>query len=229
MRIAIIPARGGSKRIHRKNIRLFHGKPIIAWSIEAALKSNCFDRVLVSTEDEEIASISERYGAQVPFLRPSRLADDLTSTGEVVRSSILSLQSRGVKPTHVCCIYATAPFISHVDLRSAYGELTLTGVDYVFSACSFSFPIQRGFFVDDSGLAKMQFPEMFRMRSQDLKPFFHDAAQFYWGTLKAWLDDRPIYDLRARPWFIPRTRVQDIDTEEDWKVAENLFSLGLNE
>jgi N-acylneuraminate cytidylyltransferase len=220
----VIPARGGSKRIPRKNVREFRGKPIIAWSIEAALRSGCFDRIVVSTDDDEIAEVAVRHGAEAPFRRPPELADDHAPTLPVVAHAVDWLRAHGAAPDAVCCIYATAPLVAAQDLRRGLELLLGSGVDYVFTCTTFPFPVQRALTRDPSGRIAMLHPEHAATRSQDLPEAFHDAGQFYWGTADAWTGRRPIYG-RALPLMIPRHRVQDIDTPEDWARAELLHRL----
>jgi len=221
--IAIIPARGGSKRIPRKNIKLFFGKPMIAWSIEAAKASGCFDRIIVSTDDDEIADIAKRYGAEVPFMRPAELSKDFAGTTSVVKHAIETLLAQGGTLNDVCCIYATAPFVTAEDIRQAFEKLVANNCNYVFSATSFPFPIQRALKVSERGYVEMFQPENFAKRSQDLEESFHDAGQFYWGTVKAWVDESLIFGHNSMAHILPRYRVQDIDTPEDWLRAEMLF------
>lgn len=223
MKLAVIPARGGSKRIPRKNIKPFRGKPIIAWSIEAALRSGCFDQVVVSTDDGEIAEVSKRYGASVPFMRPPELADDHTGTGAVVAHAIEWFLRIGRSPGLACCIYATAPFVTPDDLMRGLDVLESSGSDYAFAVTSYAFPIQRAIRIDAAGRVEMFQPEHFATRSQDLEPAFHDAGQFYWGRSSAWLAGKPIFSRDASPVVLPRYRVQDIDTPEDWARAERMF------
>ena len=223
MNIAIIPARGGSKRIPRKNIKLFFGKPMIAWSIEAAKASGCFDRIVVSTDDDEIADIAKRYGAEVPFMRPAELSNDFAGTTPVVKHAIETLLAQGGALNDVCCIYATAPFVTAEDIRQAFEKLVANNCNYVFSATSFPFPIQRALKVSERGYVEMFQPENFAKRSQDLEECFHDAGQFYWGTVKAWVDESLIFGHNSMAHILPRYRVQDIDTPEDWLRAEMLF------
>jgi pseudaminic acid cytidylyltransferase len=220
MRLAVIPARGGSKRIPRKNIKQFGGIPMIAWSIQAALQSQCFDRLIVSTDDIEIADVARAHGAEVPFMRPSELADDYAGTIPVVAHAIEWQNQHGVTATDVCCIYATAPFVRASDLRSGLEILHSAGADYAFSVTSYASPIQRAFRVTAEQRLEMFYPEHFFTRSQDLEEAWHDAAQFYWGLADAWLALKPIFAPYSAPIMIPRERVQDIDTPEDWKVAE---------
>jgi N-acylneuraminate cytidylyltransferase len=223
MRLGIIPARGGSQRIPRKNIKEFCGKPIIAWSIEAALKSGAFDRVLISTDDSEIADIAKIFGAEVPFMRPSSLSNHLTPTIPVVEHAIKWANTHSLKPTEVCCIYATAPMIDIQDLQQGLQTLKDKDCDYVFSATSYAFPIQRAFQINKQDRVEMFYPEYFSLRSQDLPFAFHDAGQFYWGKPEAWLSQKPMFSSRAIAHLIPRHRVQDIDTSEDWLRAELMF------
>jgi pseudaminic acid cytidylyltransferase len=225
MNIAVIPARGGSKRIPRKNIKLFCGKPMIAWSIEAALKSECFKQVIVSTDDEEIALIAQRYGADVPFVRPKNLADDHTGTNPVIAHAIEWLNSQGLNPDFVCLIYATAPFICASDIQAGLDLIKNNSCDYVLSVTSFAFPIQRGLKIDVDGRVEMFFPSNFITRSQDLEESFHDAGQFTWGKTQIWLDGKPSYFSNSLPIRLPRHRVQDIDTFEDWYRAEKMMEV----
>lgn len=223
MRLAVIPARGGSKRIPRKNVRAFGGRPMLAWSIAAAQDSGCFDRILVSTDDPEIADVARQCGAEAPFLRPAHLADDHTPTIPVVAHAIEWQRAQGEAPEAVCCIYATAPFVRAQDLRHGWDTLRDTGVDYAFSVTSYAFPIQRAIRITADGRVAMFHPEHLNTRSQDLEQAFHDAGQFYWGRASAWLEGRPIFSAAAAPVILPRHRVQDIDTPEDWERAEWLF------
>ena len=220
MNVAIIPARAGSKRIPRKNIKDFCGKPMIAWSIEAALQSNCFDRVIVSTDDVEIADVAKRYGAEVPFMRPAVLADDHTGTTAVIRHAVEWCMQQGDQPEYACCIYATAPFILPADIQRGFEALVNAGCDYAFSVTSYPFPIQRAIRVTPQGRVEMFHPEQFNTRSQDLEEAYHDAGQFYWGRSSAWLTEKIIFSQAAAPVLLPHYRVQDIDTIEDWQRAE---------
>lgn len=223
MKLAVIPARGGSKRIPRKNIKLFCGKPMIAWSIAAAQQSGCFDQVLVSTDDDEIAAVARQHGATVPFIRPTALADDHTGTTPVIRHAIEWHQAQGHSPAQVCCIYATAPFVSAEDLRRGQLALVESASDYAFSVTSYAFPIQRAVRITPANRVEMFNPEHFNTRSQDLEEAFHDAGQFYWGTADAWLHERRIFGANSVPVMLPRHHVQDIDTPADWARAEWLF------
>ncbi len=229
MRVAVIPARGGSKRIPRKNIKMFCGKPMIVWSIEAALQSGCFDQVLVSTDDQEIAEVALRHGAHVPFMRPPELSDDYTGTIPVVRHAVEQLIAQGMGAQQVCCIYATAPFVTPEDLRRGLLTLESSAADYAFSVTSYAFPIQRAVSLDAKGRVEMFSPDSFNTRSQDLEDAYHDAGQFYWGKASAWLEGRIIFGRSAAAVLLPRHRVQDIDTAEDWVRAEWMFRAMHNE
>ncbi len=223
MRIAVIPARGGSKRIPRKNIKQFCGKPMIAWSIETALRSDCFDEVLVSTDDAEIAEVARNWGATTPFLRPAELSGDHTGTVPVIQHAIKSYETKGKSITETCCLYATAPFVQASDIREGLKRLEESSLSFVMSVTTFPFPIQRALRSTPDGRISMFHPEHLNTRSQDLEEAFHDAGQFYWGTSSAWISDTPVFGPETGPLFLPRHRVQDIDTPEDWIRAEWLF------
>jgi N-acylneuraminate cytidylyltransferase len=225
MKLAVIPARGGSKRIPRKNIKPFCGKPMIAWSIVAAIESGCFDRIIVSTDDVEIADIARKYGAEVPFMRPAELSDDHTGTIPVIAHAIGWQQKNGLSPLAVCCIYATAPFARGEQLKCGLAILEKRNCDYVFSVTSYAFPIQRAIRITSAGRVEMFQPENFNTRSQDLQEAFHDAGQFYWGRPEAWLTGKPIFSSNSSPLILPRYLVQDIDTPEDWHRAEIMFKV----
>jgi pseudaminic acid cytidylyltransferase len=223
MRLAIIPARGGSKRIPRKNIKPFGGKPMIAWSIAAAQQSGCFDRIIVSTDDAEIAQVAQAYGAEAPFARPPEISDDYTGTITVVAHAVAWQNQHGAQAQDVCCIYATAPFVQAADLQRGLESLQSSGADYAFSVTSYAFPIQRAIRITAQQRVEMFQPEHFGTRSQDLEEAWHDAGQFYWGKASAWLAGIPLFSQDAAPVPLLRHRVQDIDTPEDWYRAEWLF------
>lgn len=220
MKIAVIPARGGSKRIPRKNIKNFYGKPIIAWSIDVARVSGLFDHIIVSTDDAEIAGVAKQYGAEIPFIRPAELSDDHTGTIEVIAHATEWALRQGWPVSAVCCIYATAPFVQVEDLRRGLCALESGDWAYAFAVAYFVAPIFRAFKQAGNGGVEMFFPEHFKMRSQDLPMALHDAGQFYWGRPSAWLENKRIFDRHSIPVIIPHWRVQDIDTEDDWKRAE---------
>jgi N-acylneuraminate cytidylyltransferase len=226
--IAIIPARGGSKRIPKKNIRLFAGKPIIEWSIEAALESQIFSSVVVSTDDPAIANVAKACGAQVPFSRPASLSDDFTETGPVIAHALNTLLNKNDPIQFACCIYPTAPFLSVEDLKQAHRLLRENECSYVIPVAEFSYPIQRAVQIDLNGALKMFQPEYFNARSQDLEKAFHDSGQFYFGRTEAWLNQVPLFSSNTIALRIPRFRVQDIDTEEDWSIAESLWKINPN-
>jgi N-acylneuraminate cytidylyltransferase len=225
MKVAIIPARGGSKRIPRKNIKLFHGKPMIAYSIEVAHQSGCFDKVIVSTDDLEIAEVAKEWGAEVPFLRPAKISNDHATTMDVMEHAVQWCKEQDWKLEAVCCFYATAPFTLPADLLKGYTLLTSSGAQYCFSATIFPFPIQRAIKLDDHGYVSMFSPENELIRSQDLEEAYHDAGQFYWGLPDAFENKLSIFSQHSKAILLPRSRVQDIDTPEDWEFAEALYSL----
>ena len=221
MRLCVIPARGGSKRIPRKNIREFCGRPMIAWSIEAAQASSCFDQIIVSTDDDEIADVAREWGAEVPFNRPAELSDDHAGTTPVIAHAVQWHQALGHELTAVCCLYATAPFVKPADIKQGLEWLEQAAAEcFVFTATAYASPIQGALRLDEaSGEAHMWQPEQFSKRSQDLEPAYHDAGQFYWGRPKAWLQSGNLFE-GSKPLVLPRWRVQDIDTEDDWTQAE---------
>ncbi|VUD56430.1 CMP-N,N'-diacetyllegionaminic acid synthase [Thalassocella blandensis] len=239
MRLAIIPARGGSKRIPGKNIKLFAGQPIIAYSIQAAIASKCFDRVIVSTDDEMIKAVAEDYGAEVPFMRPANISDDFSTTADVIKHAIQWLRGTysdadtdGNKnleitnqqtPELVCCLYATAPFVQASYLREGLEILMQEKCEYVFSATTYAFPVQRAIKLDNENRVTMFQPEHLNTRSQDLEEAYHDAGQFYWGRAEAFMQDKAIFGETSRIVKLPRHLVQDIDTAEDWQHAELLY------
>ncbi len=220
--VAIIPARGGSKRIPRKNIKEFHGKPLIAYSIEVALKSGLFDKVIVSTDDEEIASIAKIYGAEIPFIRPKELADDFTGTGDVIKHTLNFLKDNGEYYDYACTIYATAPLLQLKYLIEGFEKIKNSDAKMVFSVTSMPFPIQRTFKIDENGRCKMFTPEHFMTRSQDLEEAYQDAGQFYFENLNKEFSDIP-FGQDSIPIVLPRYLVQDIDTLEDWERAEYMY------
>ena len=220
MNLAVIPARGGSKRIPRKNIRLFCGRPMIAWPIAAARECGLFDRIIVSTDDPEIAEIACQHGAEAPFLRPASLADDHTGTTEVIAHATGWALDQGWPVAAVCCLYPTAPTIATADLVEARHMLDDGDWDFVFTATDYPSPIFRAFRQTGDGGLEMFHPEHFTTRSQDLPRALHDAGQFYWGRPESWIAGEPLFGPRSAPLIIPRWRVQDIDTLDDWHRAE---------
>ena len=225
MNVAVIPARGGSKRIPRKNVRAFCGRPIIAWVIETARQSDLFDRVIVSTDDEEIAEVAGRWGAEAPFRRPVELSDDHTGTVEVVAHATRWLADQGCPAQSVCCVYATAAMLQADDLVRGLRILESGGWAYAFSVTEYASSIFRAFRLHGQGGVEMFFPEQYDKRSQDLPVALHDAAQFYWGRADSWTGCKPLFDPHSAAVVIPRWRVQDIDTEDDWRRAELIYEL----
>lgn len=223
MNICIIPARGGSKRIPKKNIRDFCGRPMIARSIEAAENSGVFDRILVTTDSPEVAGVAVEQGAEVPFLRPPELADDHASTDAVVVHALNWCRENGCTPEYACCLYATAPFVRPEYLRKGLELLKSTGATSAFSVTSFPFPIFRGLKINQSGALEMFWPEHRMTRSQDLPEAYHDAGQFYWMNVARYMQAPALYAPDAVPVILPRYLVQDIDTPEDWERAEIMF------
>ena len=223
MNIAIIPARGGSKRIPGKNIRLFAGKPLISYSIEAAQQSGLFDKILISTDSEAVAEVAQQYGAEVPFMRPASLSDDFTGTRPVTNHAIeYALQTYG-QVEYACCIYATAPFLQAEFLQQGLAALEVdSNKAFAFSVTSFAFPVQRALMEKDGGVAPM-YPEFINQRSQDLVEGWHDAGQFYWGRVGDYLSSKHMFAAHSVPVKLPRHLVQDIDTEEDWLRAELMY------
>jgi len=228
MNLAVIPARGGSKRIPRKNIKDFLGKPLIAYSIETAIDSNLFDKIIVSTDDEEVAQVSKQYGAEVPFVRPKELSDDFTGTNDVVKHAINWFLEQGAQVDYACCIYATAPLLKSQYLKQGLEKLQAYDKSFAFSVSSFPAPIQRAMRIVDNGVS-MFYPEHLLTRSQDLEEAYHDAGQFYWGRVKAFLDDENVFSQHSCPVVLPRDLVQDIDTMEDWNKAELMYKIAQQE
>ena len=219
----MIPARGGSKRIPRKNLKPFAGRPIIAYSIAAARECGLFDHILVSTDDAEIARVAEEYGASAPFVRPAHLSDDHASSAAVVAHAVQWAVEHLGEVGFVCCIYATAPFLRPESLRQGYDRLVASGKSYAFSVTSFPFPIQRAVRINGEGCIEMFHPEHYLTRSQDLEPAYHDAAQFYWGRAASFLKGEMLFSPVSVPVVLPRHEVQDIDTGEDWERAELMY------
>ncbi|WP_111638067.1 pseudaminic acid cytidylyltransferase [Marinomonas shanghaiensis] len=222
-RVAVIPARGGSQRIPRKNIRLLDGKPLIAYSIETALKSGLFDRIVVSTDDEEIANVARQFGAETPFLRPADLADHMTGTTPVMQHALRFLIAEGQTPDQACLIYATCPMLTSEDIQRGLVQLD-ENTAFCFSATTFAFPIQRALHIQHNGELAPMFPEHIRKRSQDLVEAIHDAGQFYWASTKDWFNEE-IFGPKSKPLLLPRHRIQDLDTEEDWLRLTQIMRL----
>lgn len=219
MNVAIIPARGGSKRIPQKNIKTFCDKPLIAYSIEVARQSGLFEHIFVSTDDEKIASVAKEFGAEVLY-RPKELADDFTGTTPVVAHALTCMDLNNMEA--VCCIYATAPFLRVEFLKSGLEKLFTCKADYAFSATTFDYPIQRALKQSAQGV-EMFYPQFAGTRSQDLEEAFHDAGQFYWAKPQTWLAQKKVFSPQSVMVILPRYLVQDIDTPEDWMQAELMY------
>lgn len=223
MKLCVIPARGSSKRIPRKNIKRFCNQAMIGYSIKAAIYSECFDEIIVSTDDTEIAKVANSFGAKTPFFRPKSLANDYIPTIPVIKHAIEWFDEQGQFPSEVCCLYATAPFVQAESIRKAYKKMRKEKAEYCFTATSFPFPIQRAIKLTTENRIEMFYPKQFETRSQDLEEGYHDAGQFYWGKAKAFKQQKPFFSKSATPYFLPRYLVQDIDTFEDWKRAELMY------
>ncbi len=223
MNIAIIPARGGSKRIPRKNIRPFAGKPMIAHAINAAKTSGLFDHVVVTTDDEEISEISRQCGAETPFMRPPELADDFTPTVPVIAHAISACQALGWQIDFVCCIYPGVPFIQIADLKAGFELLKASGTNYCFPVTEFPSAIQRGLKRGEDGRMSPVYPEYESVRTQDLEHAYYDAGQFYWGSIRSWLASTTGLHSGSTGLVIPQWRVVDIDTNDDWARAELIY------
>ncbi|MEN7552012.1 pseudaminic acid cytidylyltransferase [Rapidithrix thailandica] len=223
-KLAIIPARGGSKRIPRKNIKPFLGKPILAYSIESALKSALFDEVMVSTDDEEIAGLAKSHGAEVPFLRSKKNADDYATTAEVLLEVIEQYEQQGVVFDFACCIYPTAPLLTERTLQEALDKLLKGKYDTVFPIVPFGYPVWRGLEIDCEKV-KMVWPEHLNSRSQDLPPVYHDAGQFYWLNLEKFKVSKQLFTNNSGSIVLSELQVQDIDNHTDWQIAELKYKL----
>lgn len=220
MIVAIITARGGSKRIPKKNIKPFLGKPIIAYSIEAALNSGVFDEVMVSTDSEEIASMAKKYGAKVPFMRSEKNSDDFANTTDVIKEVLASYKKQGKEFDSCCCIYPTAPFVTSEIIKNTYAKLK--EFDTVIPVVKYSFPIQRAFKITNEKLEFID-KESAKKRSQDLEPMYHDTGQFYWFNVAEFFEQNTLMTKKTHGFEIPENEVWDIDTPQDWKIAEVLY------
>lgn len=229
MNVCIIPARGGSKRINKKNIKNFAGKPIIKYSIDMALNSKLFDQVIVSTDNNEIAQLAKKFGAKIPFKRPDSISDDFSGIQAVITHGINFLRRENKEPKLICCLLATAPFVKIGDLIKGKNSLKKIKEDrFTFSATKYNFPIQRALSIDNQNLSHCLNEDKVKQRSQDLEEFFHDAGQFYWGTAKAWFSKKNIFE-ESMPILLPSWQVQDLDTLEDWKRAELMYMVNKKE
>jgi pseudaminic acid cytidylyltransferase len=225
MRLCVIPARGGSKRIPRKNVKYFCGQPMISRSIQAAKKSGCFDKIIVSTDDVEISKVALEFGAEVPFIRPKELSDDHTTIIPVIKHAIQQLGNQGYNAKEVCCLYATAPFVREADINNGLKTLIDLKAEYTLPATTFPYPIQRSFRINQGKGISMLFQEHENTRSQDLEEIYHDAGQFVWGIASAWLNSKTVFGENTAIIELPRDIVQDIDTMADWEQAELKFRL----
>jgi len=225
MNIAVIPARGGSKRIPRKNIKLFHGLPVIAYAIKAAKESEIFDEVFVSTDDEEIAEIAMSFGATIPWMRSKDLSDDYATTVSVMQDAVKKLETNLVELENICCIYPATPLLKPSFLSQGLEILESGDWNYVFSASKADTPPQRFFSLGTSKAVELLFPEYEATRTQDLANFYHDAGQFYWARKSSWESGLPIFSSQSTILEIPSESAFDIDTPEDWHYAEALFNL----
>lgn len=223
--LCIIPARGGSKRIPRKNIKSFLGKPIIAYSIETAMHSGIFDEVMISTDDEEIASIAQQFGARIPFMRSQETANDFATTADVINEVLTKYRERGEVFDSFCCLYATAPFVTTKHLQEAFDAINNEDIDACFTMVQYSYPIQRSLKVNHSGFVEMTFPEYIKRRSQDLTPIYHDAGQFYFVNVHAFEQEQTLWCKRTVPLILSELEVQDLDTQTDWQLAEMKYKL----
>ncbi|MBN1472354.1 MAG: pseudaminic acid cytidylyltransferase [Syntrophaceae bacterium] len=223
MNVAIIPARIGSKRIPKKNMKNFHGKPIIAYSIQSAIETKLFRHVIVSTDSPELADIAISYGAEVPFLRPAELSDDFTGTDAVILHALYWLTDHEVEIQYVCCIYATAPLIDSHYIIKGLELLKEQNATSAFSVTTYPYPIYRSLKINENGRLEMLWPNHMNVRSQDLSDAYHDAGQFYWADTKKYLIEKNFFSQDAVPVVLPRYLVQDIDTDEDWQRAEAIY------
>lgn len=221
--LCVIPARGGSKRIPRKNVKPFMGKPIIVYSIEAALQSGLFEEVMVSTDDEEIAGIAKKYGAKVPFMRSEETSNDFAGTDDVLLEVLEQYQQRGQEFDNLCCLYSTAPFVTPQRLTEAFDKLDAT-IDFVFTCVAYSYPIQRGLHIVD-GKIGMLWPEYANSRSQDLETRYHDAGQFYLARVASFLEEKTLWGKNTAGLILSELEVQDLDTITDWELAEMKYRL----
>ncbi len=221
--LAIIPARGGSKRLPRKNIRSFFGKPIISYSIAAAKSAGCFDTIMVSTEDKEIADVSKEYGAEIPFVRSNKCSNDFATLTDVIFEVIHTYESTNIFYNYICCILATAPFLSPKDLNNSFKILLDKKADTVVSVVKFTYPIQRALKINSEKLFMIS-PEYISTRSNDLETTYHDAAQFYWLDVEKFKIKKMLFSDNSFPYELQEVQVQDIDNEIDWTLAEMKYT-----
>ena len=225
MNIAIIPARGGSKRIPKKNIKIFNGKPMIYWPITALKKTKLFKKIIVSTDSQEIANIALKCGVSVPYKRPKKLSDDYAVTSDVMDHAIEYLKKKGESYENICCVYATNPFLKPKYLIDSYKMFINSKKKFLFSATEFCYPIQRSFYIYKNNHIKMFDKKNFGKRSQDLPKLYHDAGQFYWSKSDSWKNRPIIFSSISEPFILPNHEVVDIDNLDDWKRAEKMIKL----
>ena len=225
MIVAVIPARGGSKRIKKKNIKNFLNKPIIYYPIKQIQKSKLFDKIIVSTDNKEISEISKKFGAEILFKRPKKLSNDYATTQEVIIHAVKWLTKNNYNPDMICCIYPTSVFINSHDLKESYKLFIKKKWNFIFSATNYLYPIQRAFYQKKNGSIKMFRPKNYFKRSQDLVKVYHDAGQFYWGASNAWKKKKEIIKAKSSIYVMPSYRVIDIDNKDDWKRAELLYQV----
>lgn len=222
--LCIIPARGGSKRIPRKNIKPFMGKPIIAYSIESAMKSSIFDEIMVSTDDEEIADVARLHGASVPFMRSAETSNDYATTVDVLLEVVNKYKEQGKLFDTICCLYSTAPFVTFDRLKEAYSMIN-DNVDACFTIVEYSYPIQRSLRINEYNYVEMKYPKHLKSRTQDLEKVYHDAGQFYFVKTNALVDEKTVWCKRTAPLILSELEVQDLDTLTDWQLAEMKYQL----
>lgn len=223
MNICLIPARGGSKRILGKNIKEFNGKPIIAYSIEAAIKSGCFDRIIVSTDDKEIAEFANHFGAETPFIRPAELANDFIGTIPVTKHAIQWLKENKCTPDYVCCLYATVPFITANLISESFNKIFKSKFEFIFAVTNYPAPIKRAIKINNQDRVEMINPDHYNTRTQDFEEFYFDAGQLCWGKSYSWEREESVIGPNTSTIILPSYLVNDIDTEEDWRKAEIMY------
>lgn len=228
-KIAIIPARSGSKRIKNKNIKDFCGRPIITYSIKAALNSKIFDEIMVSTDSKKIAAIAEKSGARVPFFRSKKNSDDMAIIADVIKEVLYNYKKNNISFDYFCCIYATSPLIKIKNIKKSFSLINSSKKSLiVLPVVKYSYPIQRSLKIEKDNRIEMNWPENYKKRSQDLAPFYHDAGQFFWGRSNEFIKTKKIFTKNTQAIIVPESEVQDIDTYEDWKIAEFKYKILLN-
>ena len=224
MKIAIIPARGGSKRIPKKNIKIFNGKPMIVWAIEKVKESKFFDQIVVTTDDAGIMEIANKHGAKTPFKRSKELSDDFTITVPVIANAIIECEKLEWKIDYACCVYPCSPFIKVEDFEKSYNKMIQGDFEFIYPVTEYRHPIQRAMSFNKKGMMELEFSESNKARTQDYKKLYHDTGQFYWGTRNAWVNQKKMH-TDGTAFVTPSWRIVDIDTEDDWTRAELLYKL----